>query len=375
VADGARLPRRCGFDDRPLDDGVVVAFRSPETLRATIELTNAGAVSGMGVPEGVTLVVGGGFHGKSTLLRALQDGVWAHRPDDGRERVATRADAVKVRAEDGRAVAGVDISAFIDGLPFGRPTTAFTTPNASGSTSQAATIVEAIEAGARVLLVDEDTSATNFMVRDRRMQALVPAEGEPITPFVDRARELYETLGVSTVLVVGGSGDYLDVADRVVRMADYLPCDVTEDARRVAREHPTGRHSESARSLAPPRPRRLDRASLDPSRGRRDRHVKVPDDHTLLFGDETVRLAAVEQLVLRGQLRAVGEALAWIATGLDPRIDDVTAILDAVERVLAEEGLDGIARYATGDLAMVRRFEIAAALNRLRSLRVVTPAP
>jgi predicted ABC-class ATPase len=370
VADGARLPRRSGVDDRPLRGEDVVPFASPPSLRATVELPNAGPVTGMAIPEGVTLIVGGGFHGKSTLLRALQDGIQPHRPGDGRERVATRADAVKIRAEDGRAIAGVDISGFIDGLPLGRPTTAFSTPNASGSTSQAAAIVEALEAGAGVLLIDEDTSATNFMIRDRRMQELVPTEGEPITPFVDRARSLHDRHGVSTILVVGGSGDYLDVADRVIRMAEYLPVDVTEEAKRVAREHPTGRASEAIRAFERPASRRIDAGSLDPSRGRRKRSVKTPDDRTLLFGEETIDLAAVEQLVLRGQIRTVGEALAWIAGSPLPGSGSVADILDAVERTLYAEGPDGVAEHRVGDLAQVRRFEIAAALNRLRSLRV-----
>ncbi|HSM61283.1 MAG TPA: ABC-ATPase domain-containing protein, partial [Longimicrobiales bacterium] len=256
VADGAVLPRRSGVDDRPLEGPDVVPFASPDTLRVEVELPNAGGVSGMGVPRGVTLIVGGGFHGKSTLLRALEAGVWNHRPGDGRERVVTRADAVKVRAEDGRAVAGVDISPFIDGLPFGRDTRGFSTPMASGSTSQAAAIVEALEAGTGLLLVDEDTSATNFMIRDRRMQELVPKEGEPITPFVDRVRDLAEP-GVSTVLVVGGSGDYLDVADTVIRMRDYLPSEVTERAREVAAAHPTGRARERGAPLGAPAPRRI----------------------------------------------------------------------------------------------------------------------
>jgi predicted ABC-class ATPase len=375
VADDARLPRRSGVDDRPLEGREVVAFRAPESLRRTITLPNAGPVTGMGVPPGVTLIVGGGFHGKSTLLRALQDGVWDHRPGDGRELVATRTDAVKIRAEDGRAIAGVDISGFIDGLPLGRSTDAFTTPNASGSTSQAAAIVEALEAGARVLLVDEDTSATNFMIRDRRMQELVPPAGEPITPFVDRARELHDEHGVSTILVVGGSGDYLDAADLVIRMTEYRPTDVTAHAARVAADHPTGRRSEASRPFGRPTARYIDRSCLDPSRGRRARYVRTPDDRTLIFGRDTVDLASVEQLVLRGQIRTVGEALAWIASRLDPEVTGVADILTAVERTLEEEGPDGVADRVVGDLAAVRRYEIAAALNRLRSLRVENRIP
>ena len=369
VADGARLPRRSGVDDRPLEGGNVVAFSSPSSMRLGVELPNAGTVEGLGISEGVTLIVGGGFHGKSTLLRALQNGVYNHPPGDGRELVVTRSDAVKVRAEDGRSVAGVDISPFIDGLPLGHDTHRFTTTNASGSTSQAAAIAESLEAGAGVLLVDEDTSATNFMIRDRRMQELVPKAFEPITPFVDRVREVYETQGVSTVLVLGGSGDYLDVADRVLRMSEYRPEDVSEEARRVAEHLPTGRRPESAEPIGTPPARRLERSSLDPSKGRRNQHVKTPDERTLVFGRDTVDLAAVEQLVGRAQMRAIGLAMAWIATEAVIEVSDFPSLLDHVDEAL-EGGLDAFDDRRSGDLMAFRRFELAAALNRLRSLRV-----
>ena len=370
VADGARLPRRSGVDDRPLEGRDVVPFRSTESLRVSIEVPNAGTLTGMGVPEGITLVVGGGFHGKSTLLRALETGVYNHRPGDGRERVVSLPRTVKVRAEDGRSVAGVDISGFIDGLPMDRTTRRFTTPNASGSTSQAAGIVEALEAGAEILLVDEDTSATNFMIRDRRMQALVPREDEPITPFVDRIRELHDAAGVSCVLVLGGSGDYLDVADTVLAMDTYEPHDVTERARQVATSHPTGRTSEAGSPLSTPQPRTPAEGSVDPSRGRRPVYVRVPDPRTLLFGSTTVDLAAVEQLVSKAQVRSVGLALAWAAEHLVDGHRSVGAILDAVEGSVARGGLDVLDPRRPGDLAGFRRFELAAALNRLRSLRV-----
>ncbi|HET9948756.1 MAG TPA: ABC-ATPase domain-containing protein [Longimicrobiales bacterium] len=370
VADGARLPRRSGIDDRPLPESETVPFASPESLRVSVELPNAGRMTGMGVGRGVTLIVGGGFHGKSTLLHALEAGVYDHRPGDGRERVVTRADAVKIRAEDGRSVAGVDISAFIHGLPFGRDTRAFSTPDASGSTSQAAAIVEALEAGSRLLLIDEDTSATNFMIRDRRMQELVPASGEPITPFVDRVRELYERHGVSTVLVVGGSGDYLDVADRVIRMADYAPVDVTERAREVAAAHPTGRRRERSELGPLPAPRRMAAGSLDPRRGRRESWVRVPDERTLVFGRATIDLAAVGQLAARAQIRAIGQALVRIADLLRSGARTVPELLDEVEAAVARGGLDALDERATGELAGFRRHELAAALNRLRSLRV-----
>jgi predicted ABC-class ATPase len=276
---------------------------------------------------------------------------------------------VKVRAEDGRSIVGVDISSFIDGLPFERTTTAFTTPNASGSTSQAAAIAEALEAGAEALLVDEDTSATNFMIRDRRMQSLVPGAAEPITPFVDRVRELAEA-GVSAVLVGGGSGDYLDVADRVIRMAEYRPSDVTYEAARVAETWPTGRASGAATPYRAPPPRTIVPRSVDPSRGRRPVYVRVPDDRTLLFGEDTVDLVAVEQLVGRAQTRAVGMAMAYLAERI---LGDGVTLPEAMDRlhaVLVDEGLDALDERRVGDLAGFRRFELAAAVNRLRSLRV-----
>ena len=241
IADGSSLPRRSGIDDQPLDPEEAIAFLSPDSMRVRIETPNRGPVTGMGIPEGLTLIVGGGFHGKSTLLRAIQSGVWNHEPDDGRSLVVTRDDAVKVRAEDGRSVVGVDISPFITDLPGGKATTAFSSPNASGSTSQAAAIVEALECGSRLLLVDEDTSATNFMIRDHRMQELIPSSGEPITPFLDRVEELRDDHGVSTVLVLGGSGDYLDAADLVLRMDGYRPYDITNQAHATAKAVPTGR--------------------------------------------------------------------------------------------------------------------------------------
>lgn len=370
IADGARLPRRSGVDDRPLDPEGTVSFQSPDSMRVEIDVPNAGTVGGMGVPEGVTLIVGGGFHGKSTLLRAVEAGVYNHPPGDGRELVVARGDAVKIRAEDGRTVTGVDISPFIDGLPLDRDTHAFSTDNASGSTSQAAAIVEALEAGAGILLVDEDTSATNFMIRDRRMQELVEKKGEPITPFVDRVRTLYDRHGVSCVLVIGGSGDYLDVADCVVRMTAYLPVDITAEAAAVAERLPTGRVIEGTPTFSRPPPRTVDASSIDPSKGRRTTHVRVPDERTLVFGTETIDLVAVEQLANRGQARAIGRALAWIAHGMSGEDRSVPAILDAVEEALEEHGLDAFDAHRWGDLTWFRRFELAAALNRLRTLRV-----
>lgn len=373
VADGAVLPRESGVSDRPMASGVV-PFRSPDSLRVTLETPNAGPVAGMGISRGVTLIVGGGFHGKSTLLRALEAGVYNHRPGDGRERVVTSIDAVKIRAEDGRAVTGVDISPFIDDLPDGRSTGAFHTRNASGSTSQAAALMESVELGASVLLMDEDTCATNFLIRDRRMQALVRSGQEPITPLVDRVRDLHGGLGVSTVLVLGGSGDYLDAADTVVAMERYRPVDRTPRAREVAAAHPTGRLSEATRPLTGPGPRRLAPESLPRDRKGRDLRVRVLDEGALRAGEERLDLAAVEQLVLRSQLHTVAAFLEFMDregewTG--------TSLVDWVHTVSRRLHLDpgAVDRRRRGDLAFVRPQELGAALNRLRTLQVEPSQP
>lgn len=225
-------------------------FKSPKEYEVEINLPNRGAIRGMGIPEGVTLIVGGGFHGKSTLLQAIELGVYDHIEGDGREYIAARDTAVKIKAENGRNVEKVDISPFISNLPAGQDTVRFSTENASGSTSQAANIMEALETGTDLLLIDEDTSATNFMIRDARMQLLVQKEKEPITPFIDRVRGLYENEGVSTILVIGGSGDYFEVADNVIMMDEYSPRDVTGTAMEIVNSLNNRRETEESPAIA-----------------------------------------------------------------------------------------------------------------------------
>lgn len=363
VADGAILARRSGVEDLPLADAV--PFESPESLRVEVTVPNRGRISGMGVPEGITLIVGGGFHGKSTLLRALERGVYDHVPGDGRELVVSRHDTVKVRAEDGRRVHRVDVSAFVSHLPTGADTGDFGTDNASGSTSQAASIVEAVEAGARVLLVDEDTAATNLMIRDARMQALVAKQSEPLTPFVDLIRPLSVQHGVSTVLVMGGSGDYMDVADRVLMMDAYQAREVTGRAREVAAA-PTGRVRE-AHGFPAIRHRVPDPGSLPAERPK----VRARGTDALTLGESTVDLRAVEQLVDPGQVTGIGLALlTCLRSGWVDGRRTVGELLDAFDAEVAHRGVAAVDAAYPGDFAVPRRFEIAAALNRLRTLRV-----
>ncbi len=374
VADGAVLPRASGASELPLEGSAAVAFTSPPPLRVHLPLLHpeggSPQLSGMGIPEGVTLIVGGGFHGKSTLLQALARAVAPHLPGDGRERVVTRSDAVTIRAEEGRPVFSVDVSPFLRELPGGRTTTAFTTENASGSTSQAASIVEALEAGARVLLMDEDTSATNLMIRDARMQALVSRDSEPIVPLLDRVRELYDEHRVSTILVMGGSGDYFEAADTVIQLADYRPREVTAQARRVAAELPSRRVREPAAGTFAREGRIPDSSRLDPAGRRGGPRIRAARRDALLYGEEEVDLGALDQLFDPSQTRAAGHALAlaYRSSGGLP----VAALLDGIEAQLDREGLDslteaGRAGRHPGRLARPRRHEIAAVLNRIRS--------
>lgn len=364
VADGAMLPRRSGVDERPLADGV--AFRSPESMRVRVDLPNRGEVTGMGVGEGITLLVGGGFHGKSTLLRALEFGVYDHVPGDGRELVVARADTVKIRAEDGRRVHRVDVSPFVSHLPTGADTGDFSTDNASGSTSQAAAIMESVEAGAGVLLVDEDTCATNLMIRDARMQELVAADSEPLTPFVDLIRPLRETHGVCTVLVMGGSGDYMDVADRVLMLDAYRARDVTERARELSAAAPTGRHTEG-QGFAPVRERVIDARSIPTGRAK----VRARGTDALTLGESTVQLRGVEQLVDPGQVTGIGLALVSAAErGVIDGQRSLAEILEVFAEDVLRRGVDAVDARFVGDFAVPRPLELAAALNRLRVLRV-----
>ena len=371
VADGAVLPRESGASDRPLREGAV-PFESPEELRVAVRLPNRGEVSGMGIPEGVTLVAGGGFHGKSTLLSALSWGVYNHLPGDGRELVVTRADALKIRAEDGRSVAGVDISAMIGDLPGGRSTKNFSTMNASGSTSQAANIAEALEIGTSLLLVDEDTSATNFMIQDERMRELV--RKEPISPFIDLVRPLRGSLDVSTVVVVGGVGDYLDVADLVILMEDYEPHEVTGRTREVREKFPA-RIPPGVREVRAPRGRRVRASSIDLRRGKRET-ARGKGLYAVELGRERVELAYLEQLAEAGQTEAIARIIGELAAGGKSRgvKEIVWEALTGVER----NGLDSLGNFRghPGELSMPRVQEVAAAINRVRSLEAATePRP
>lgn len=368
VANGSILPRESGISDRPLK--TAIPFQSPKEMEVSIPLPHKNEpIKGMAIPKGITIIVGGGFHGKSTLLKALEHGVYDHIKGDGREFVLTDKTACKIRAEDGRSVRQVNISPFIQNLPYQKETKTFTTENASGSTSQAANIMEMLEAGAKTLLMDEDTCATNFMIRDARMQALIHKEQEPITPFIDKVAQLKNDYHVSIVLVMGGSGDYFSVADQVVKMEHFLPYDVTEEAKSIAKKIQTGRQLEGGKAFGAYSPRIPLPGSFDSKIGKKHKIACRSDE--IQYGINTIDLSAIEQLVDESQVRMIGEILFYFErTGILNRNLTISQLLDLVEEKMKREGLHTFSAHKghPGELAFVRRFELAAAINRLKTL-------
>ena len=388
IADGSILPRESGVSDRPMEGAV--PFRSPESLRVTLTLPHRGQVSGMGIPKGITLFVGGGYHGKSTVLQALQNAVYNHIGGDGRELVIADASAWKLRSEDGRSICGTDISPFIRQLPGRKDTRHFSTEDASGSTSQAANLMESIEAGSRLLLIDEDTSATNFMIRDRLMQQVVAPAEEPIIPFIERVRSLYEDFGISSVIVAGSSGSYFHVADQIIQMKEYVPYDITERAKKAAADFPVfsipqGRFPEYSKKRCP-RPN----AAL-----KKDDRLKLKAQGTseLSLNYDTVELRYLEQLRDSEQTMALAYLLKYMELSLMDGLRSMTELADLIEKQLDERGLESLfasggaassaraaapaAREAAGGsldvrsaLARPRRQEILACVNRYRKLMV-----
>ena len=377
IAADACLPRLSGIDERPLE-AEADAFVPPVEATVALETPHSGQVKGLGIRAGVTLIVGGGYHGKSTLLRAIEQGIYSHVPGDGRERVVTNVATVKLRAEDGRSVAGVDISPVINHLPQSRDSQNFSTANASGSTSQAAGLIEAVASGAKVLLIDEDTAATNFMIRDRNMQALIAKDKEPITPFVDKVRQLYDDYGISTILVMGGSGDYFEVADTVIAMEDYQPRIVTEQAKAIAQSNPVQRQQEGGQRFGNITPRAVLSGSLPPGKGNRNLKVKARQD-SLMLGYENIDLRAIEQIVEANQVRAIAQAMIYAERYYFDKTRSLSEVLDCVMADIERGGLDILTAEGTqfgprlmGDLASFRRFELAAAINRLRTVKTDT---
>ncbi|SMF66229.1 ABC-ATPase domain-containing protein [Pseudobacteriovorax antillogorgiicola] len=368
VANNSRLPRASGIDDRPLASEDLVPFATPSSFEITLSCPHRGSVKGMGIPQGVTLIVGGGYHGKSTLLHGIEKGIYAHIPGDGREFVVTEPSAFKVRSEDGRSIQSVAISPFINNLPQKKSTRQFSSLNASGSTSQAANIMEALELDCQTLLIDEDTSATNFMIRDHRMQALIVDKDEPITPFIDRIQEL-KAKGISTIMVVGGSGDYFEVADHIIGLKSYEAMDMTQEAKTIAEKFPSQRHQDAKQAFQIQGTRCLRAQGLSPRFRNREQHVKIREIDEIFYGSEAIDLSHVEQLVDGSQLRTIAYLMAYLYRSSPGSISFKDSIIQAISK-LGQEGYEGIHDLPDGDMAQVRPLDLACALNRLRSLSV-----
>lgn len=377
VANGAILPRESGISSRPMKGAK--EFVSPKSLEVTMELPHKGTIRGMGIRKGITLIVGGGYHGKSTILTALELGVYNHIAGDGREYVIADETAVKLRSEDGRFIKNVDISMFINDLPSKTNTHDFSTKDASGSTSQAAGIVESIEAGSHLFLLDEDTSATNFMVRDAFMQKVVSPDKEPITPFLSRARALYENLGISTILVAGSSGAFFHIADTVIQMDCYEPVDITDKAKMLCKEFPI--MEEKAKPFVIPQSQRIMEKDRDGATKRRDYRsgavkTNAPEQLKLkrlgadsfAIGKQTVDLRYQEQLIDGEQTAALGLLLKYAVEHLVDGKRTITEIVELLQKKLEEEGMQAVAEHGeiSGGYVVPRKQEIYACFNRYR---------
>ena len=379
VADGSILPRESGISSRPMK--VSIPFTSPESLKISLNLPHHGTITGMGIAQGITLIVGGGYHGKSTLLNALELGVYNHIPGDGREYVITDNTAVKLRSEDGRFIKDVDISLFINDLPNKKDTRCFSTLDASGSTSQAAGIVESMEAGSHLFLLDEDTSATNFMVRDAFMQQVIRREKEPITPFLERARDLYEKAGISTILVAGSSGAFFHIADTIIQMDNYVPRDITAPTKELCRQYPLS--PVSAPAFEMPHSRRIMTKSVSDASGRHGRpdrkhsaehpehknlKTKVSKTDGFTLGKQEIDLRYTEQLIDTEQTAALSLLLKYAVEHLIDGKRTLSEVVELLHNRLRQQGLSflsGNSEIACG-YALPRLQEIYACFNRYR---------
>ena len=366
VADGSCLPRESGVSELPMKNAVL--FRSPDSLAVELDLPHRGRVRGLGVRKGVTLIVGGGYHGKSTLLEALETGVYNHIAGDGRELVITEDTAMKIRAEDGRCVKHKDISLFINHLPNGKDTVNFYTEDASGSTSQAANVVEALEAGTVTLLIDEDTSATNFMVRDEIMAGIISKDMEPITPFISRIRDMYEKSGISTILVAGSSGAYFYVADSVIQMDRYMPYDITakvRDALKIGGDMVSGVYR--AENFRTPDFSRGVRPDMRLKREQRLK-LKVSGRDAFLIAHREVDLRGLSQIVDREQTRTLSYILKYMELHIFDGKKNMREAVSEMMSLLEKEGMEILFErsYSENGLARVRAQEIFGTVNRYR---------
>ena len=377
INNGAILPRQSGVNDQPAVGDKIEFFQSPDILQVDIPLIGKTSIQGMAIKTGITCITGGGYHGKSTLLQAILAGVYAHIPDDGREYIVCREDAVFIRAEEGRSICNVNISSFINRLPNGQSTEQFCSDNASGSTSQAASIVEAIESGSQLLLFDEDTCATNFLLRDELIQQVLDSEKEPIQPLYSTVRSMYQQQNVSMIFVVGGLGAFLQKADTCLLMDNYQCKDITQRVRKklggIINDNNSFSDSVSERYLAKDNfnPEYINQRlnKIIPKRIKDLRNAP----RQLEYGMDLINLEALPQVVESPQVLSIGYCLLMLRKAIHEQeeIRTINAWVQWLIEEIEQQGLTVLQAEYPGTLSLPRKYEITAAINRMRSLTIV----
>ena len=367
IADGALITRETGSDDPDYER--VCPVEMDAALIEEVEAPHAGAVRGVGIPNGLTLILGESNSGRVDLMDAISQGIYNHIPGDGREHVVTVADAVAIRSEVGRSIQQVDISAFATGLADGGNPSSYSTKGAGSFTSQAASTVEALEAGARVLLFDEHSSSSTFLSSDTRVSSLLGESSR--NTLVARARQMVDELGIS--MIVAGSSliaEFIPIADKILKVENFCISDITEEAKALDITPSAPVNDTVNLSTMLSRSRWIMPSSIDPSIGREDLVIETDDADFLQFGRSLVDLDAVRQIADADQAKAIGFVLYYAKLRYMDEGYPMREILDLVDRDLSNEGLNALVRDVRGDLARPRRYEVAAAINRLPAFRV-----
>lgn len=368
VAEGSQLARMAYTDEPDIEADQLITM--PESLVTTIDVPNAGVLRGLGVPAGITVVLGDDYSGRPEFSRALAAGIYNHVQGDGRELVVTVPDAVYVAAEPGRSVQRVDISAFVKGEG-AEELTQFSTDEADACTAQAVTLVETLEMGARVLILDELDSASSFLSIDARVEGLLESKGARIQTLASRARQLVDELGVS--MVISGSNavtEFIPHADTVLLVDDFHVRDITQEARELGVEALVCDRDPADFSTLVQHNRWVVPSSIDPSMGPHDAFINTPEADLLQFGDRLIDLSGIIQVAEESQVETIGLIMYYAKLRYMDEGRPLREILDLVDRDLSTEGLECLTRDLRGNLARPRRYEIAAALNRLESLRI-----
>ena len=367
VAEGALVSRLSG-DDAP-DYERLTPVEVDASLIEEVEVPHGGTVRGLGIPNGLTLILGESNSGRVDLMDALTQGIYNHIPGDGREHVITVADAVNIQSDVGRSIQQVDISAFASELPDGGNPGSYSTKSAGSFTSQAASTVESLEAGARVLIFDEHTSSSTFLSADSRVSPLLGESSR--NTLSARARQMVDELGIS--MIVAGSSlvaEFIPIADKILRVDNFRITDITEEAKALEIVPSTVANDNVNLGSMLSRSRWVMPSSIDPSIGREDLVIYSDDADYLQFGRSLVDLEAVKQIADADQARAIGFVLYYAKLRYMDEGYPMREILDLVDRDLSNEGLNSLARDLRGDLARPRRYEVAATLNRLPAFRV-----